>query len=199
MIIGEVIGLVSYGSFGGGAIGNLLSQWQAVGIFDYALPFLLIFALVFAILGFVPIFKGNKGINVTISLVTALMALQFGLVSNFFPEIFSRLGIGLAIVLVVIILVGLLIQDKEKGNKFMRWVVAIAMVAVAIWVISSSLNNSGFSFGSGQLVYFLRANLAAIVGIGLFVGLIIAIVVKPKANNNKSFPINISGLGANAN
>jgi len=196
-MIGSLVNLVSYGSFGGGAIGNLLSQWQAAGIFDYALPFLLIFALVFAILGFIPIFKGNKGINATISLVTALMALQFDFVPLFFSEIFPRLGVGLAILLAVFILVGLLIQDDEKGNKFMRWVVAIIMVAVMIWVISSSVNSLGFGFGGGQFAYFLRANLAAILGIAFVVGMIIAIIAK-KPSGNKEFPIKISGFEKNS-
>lgn len=197
MIIGEVVSLISYGSFGGGAIGNLLAQWQAAGIFDYALPFLLIFALVFAILSFIPIFKGNKGVNVVIALVTSLMALQFGFVSVFFAEIFPRLGIGLAIVLVVFILLGLLIRDEEKGNQFMKWVVAAVMIIVAIWTISSALNSSGFYFGGGQLGYFLRANLGAIVGIALVVGLVIAVIVQPKQKKNKGFPINIAGFGKN--
>ena len=56
-MINGVIILASYGSFGGGTIGNLFAQWEAAGIFAYALPFLLIFAIVFAILSFVKVFK----------------------------------------------------------------------------------------------------------------------------------------------
>ena len=37
----------SYGYFQGGAIGNILNIWEQAGIFSYAIPFLLIFALVF--------------------------------------------------------------------------------------------------------------------------------------------------------
>jgi len=175
-----LINLVSYGSFGSGTIGNILAQWQAAGIFDYALPFLLIFALVFAILSFIPIFKDNKGINAVISLVTALMALQFGIVSIFFAEIFPRLGVALSIVLVLIILLGLLVQDKEKGNQIIKWMLGISVIIIAIVVISGSLNSFGFGFGGGQFWYFVRANAAAVIGVILVVGAIIAIIVASK-------------------
>jgi len=56
--------LASYGAFGGGSIGNILAQWEAAGIFTYALPFLLIFAIVYAILTNVNVFKDNKAVNI---------------------------------------------------------------------------------------------------------------------------------------
>ncbi len=176
-MIEGLINLVSYGSFGSGTIGNILAQWQAAGIFDYALPFLLIFALVFAILSFIPIFKGNKGINAVISLATALMALQFGIVSIFFSEIFPRLGIALSIVLVIIILLGLFVDDKDvQGNKIIKWILVIVIIIIAIVVISTSLNSFGFGFGGGQFWYFVRANAAAVIGIVLVVAAVIAII-----------------------
>jgi len=49
-MINGVTFLASYGYFGGGALGDLFAQWEAAGIFQYALPFLLIFALVFGLL-----------------------------------------------------------------------------------------------------------------------------------------------------
>ncbi len=173
-----VVFLASYAGFGGGgAIGNLLAQWEAAGIFSYALPFLLIFALVFAILEFVPIFKGNKGINVTISLVTALMALQFGFVSVFFSEIFPRLGVALSIVLVIVILLGLFVDDKDvQGNKIIKWILVIVILIIAVVVISGSMSSLSLGWGSGQFWYLIRGNFAAILGIGIVLALVIAII-----------------------
>ena len=56
------------------SIGDLFAQWESAGIFEYALPFLLIFAIIYAILSFVNIFKDNKAVNAIISLTVALMA-----------------------------------------------------------------------------------------------------------------------------
>lgn len=187
MIFGEVINLVAYGSFGGGAVGTLLAQWEAAGVFAYALPFFLIFALVFSILGFIPIFKSNKGIIVTISLVVALMALQFGFVGEFFSQIFWRLGIGLGVMLVFIILLGLLVQDSQKSNKIIRWMFGIAILVITIVVISGAFNSFGFVSGGGQFWYFLRSNLVAIFTVLLMVGLFIAIVFK-RSNQPRKIP-----------
>lgn len=101
--------LASY--YSGGGIGNFLSQWQQLGFFSYILPFLLLFALIFGLLMKMNIFKDNKAINAIIAVVVALMALQFELVPRFFAEIFPRLGVGLAFILVAIILLGIFIPD----------------------------------------------------------------------------------------
>ena len=98
-MIAEVIFLQSFG-FSGGSFGNVLSQWEQLGVFTYVLPFLLIFALIFGILQKVKIFQESKGINAVIAVSTALMALQFNFVPLFFSDIFPQLGIGLSIVLI---------------------------------------------------------------------------------------------------
>src|SRR3989344_3665538 len=96
----------------GGDIGNLLDQLAQTGFFSYILPFLLIFALVFGLLSRTRIFE-DKSINGIISLVVALMALQFNFVSVFFAEIFPRLGIGLAVILVLLIIISFFSVNKS--------------------------------------------------------------------------------------
>ncbi len=114
----------------GGDIGNILAEWERLGIFSYALPFLLIFALVFGILSRVQIFKDNKGINSIIALVVGLMALQFEFVPRFFAEIFPRLGVGLSIILVALILVGLFFEPKS--NLIMFILAAIIFLVIVV-------------------------------------------------------------------
>jgi hypothetical protein len=196
MVFGGVMFLASYGGFSGGSLGNLLSQWEAAGIFSYALPFLLIFALIFSILGFVPIFQGNKAINAIISLATALMALQFNFVSIFFAEIFPRLGVGLAVVLVLIILLGLLVQDNEKGNQAIKWMMGISIVVIAIVVISKALNGAGFTgFGGGLFGSYLRVNAGNIIIIVLILaGIIAAVLSQSPKTKMKGASIDISPL-----
>ena len=108
--------LASFGGFYGGTFGNLLAQWEQLGVFSYVLPFLLIFALIFGILQRVDVFKGNKGINAIIALSVSLMSLQFNLVPIFQAEIFPKLGVGLSVILAVIILKGLFLEPKYTWN-----------------------------------------------------------------------------------
>lgn len=180
--------LASYSYFEGGAIGNVLNIWAQAGIFSYAIPFLLIFALVFGILSRMNIFKKSDGqpntaISGIIALAVALMSLQFPIVPMFFAELFPALGIGLAVILVVLIISGLFIDPDNKG-----WMVGLMVVSVVvvIGVLVSASSSLGFVFGT-----WWRYNWPTMLGIGIFIALIIAIVVasKPTQTGSNS-PVN---------
>ncbi len=179
--------LASYGSFGGGALGDLFAQWEAAGIFMYALPFLLIFALVFGLLMKLNIFASkdspNKGINVMIALAVAFMSLQFDMVSMFFSEIFPRFGIALSIILVILILGGLFMPTNRENNWFM---VALAIVVFIIigTVIYNSLDVFGWGIGGPGLSYFWNRYGALII----FAVIIIAIIAMTTAKKDKGRP-----------
>lgn len=184
--------LASYGSFGGGALGDLFAQWEAAGIFQYALPFLLIYALVFGLLSKLNIFssrgeggaiKENKGINVIIALAVAFMSLQFNMVSMFFSEIFPRFGVALSIILVILVLGGLFIPTNKSNNWFM---VALAIVVLFIigTVIYNSLGVFGWGIGGPGLSYFWSRYGALII----FAVLIIAVIVMTTAKKKPDQP-----------
>ena len=100
------------------------------------------------------------------------MALQFPSVPMFFAQLFPALGIGLAIILVVLIVSGLFIDPNNKG-----WMVGLMVVSVAvvIGVLLSASRGMGFVFGT-----WWSYNWPTIIGIGIFIALIIAIVVASK-------------------
>ena len=178
--------LASYGFFGGGDIGNILAQWQAAGVFSYALPFLLIFALTFGLLTRVGLFttkdasgeKSNKSINAIIALSVSLMALQFDFVSLFFSEIFPRFGVALSIILVILILGGLFMPMGSKG--FSWGLIAVVMVIIGI-VIFQSLGSFGYDAG-----YWWRNNLGSLLGWVVLIGLIIAVVAGSTSSEPKA-------------
>jgi len=182
-----VLALVSYGSFGGGALGDLFAQWEAAGIFQYALPFLLIFALVFGLLMKLNIFargtESNKGINVLIALAVAFMSLQFDMVSMFFSEIFPRFGVALSIILVILILGGLFMPTNEENNWFM---VALAVIVFAIigTVIYNSLSVFGWGIGGPGLSMFWERYSAIII----FAVIIIAVIAMTTRTKDPSSP-----------
>jgi len=166
-MIGDFISLAWYSS-GGGAIGDLLSQWEQLGFFSYLLPFLLIFALIFGILTQVKLFKENKAINAIIALVVGLMALQFDFVPRFFSEIFPRVGIGLAIILVILILAGLFIDPDKPGIMYTLLGVGVVIVAIVLIKTAGAL---GWSTGT-----WWQESWPTIIGIILFL-VIIAVIV----------------------
>jgi|TARA_Y100000034_G_C6849713_1_gene385349 hypothetical protein len=168
--------LQSYGFSGGSNFGNILNRLGDLGFFDYVLPFLIIFALVFGILTKTKIFKENKGINAIIALAVGLMALQFGFVSVFFSELFPRLGIGLAFILSVLILVGLFFDTEGQA---MNYVLLAAGVIILIIVLASTAEASSWWYS----LSFFSGNLGEIF---LIIGIVVVMVAVVASANSKS-------------
>lgn len=150
-------------------IGDFLLQMQQIQVFDYLLPFLLVFAVVFGILSATNILGENKGIHTIIAFVIGLMSLQLQLVPDFFREVFPRLGVAVAVILAVMILVGLFIPDEERRYWF--WGLGAIGFIAAVVVVSQSFAAFGwYSYGG-----FASDYVGWIVAGVLVVGLIIAI------------------------
>lgn len=147
--------------------GELFARFEAIGLFEYILPFLLIFAIVYSVLSFVNIFKNNKAVNAVISLAVGLMALQFDLVSYFFADIFPRLGIALSIILILLILGGMFLDWDNKGMKwFLFIVVAVTVIAVAWGPLRNIGLFNGFSFNFlGVDIVSLGAIVLVVIGV----------------------------------
>jgi len=128
---------------------DILNQWNQLGVFSYVIPFLLIFAVVYAMLektgvlsraGANNALEHNKPVLAIISISIALLALQFDMVSIFFAEIFPKFGIGLSIFLVLVILIGFFVgTGSDAKHKFedLGWIGWVTGIGVVIWAISS--------------------------------------------------------------
>jgi hypothetical protein len=166
-MIGSVISM-SFGGFYGGTIGDMLRVWEQAGFFSYLLPFLLIFALVYGILARMDLFKGNKGVNGIIALVVGLMSLQFSFVPQFFSEIFPRLGVGLAIILIVLILTGFFLDPESKGMMYTLLGVGAVIVVVILMQTAGAV---GWSSG-----LWWSQNWPLVAG-AIFILVLVAIIV----------------------
>lgn len=127
-----------------GAFGNMITNWEEMGVFEFVLPFLLIFAVVFGILSTLNIFKANRSINAIIALAVGLMALQSNFVNVFFSEIFPRLGVGLAVIVVVIILIGLFAPTDSWVTITLFIIGAVIFIAILV----NSFGAVGWSWGA---------------------------------------------------
>ena len=177
---------------GSGGIGEVLSQWEQIGVFTYIIPFLLIFALVFGILTQTGLFKEKKAINAIIALAVSLMALQFNFVSTFFSEIFPRLGIGLVVLLVVMVLLGLFAPNRTWVTYTLFGAAAVILIIVlANTATAVQWFSSGFLAGvnwQGFLPWIILIVLIAVV---------VASSAKPKEKQDvsSSFMKGLARLG----
>lgn len=166
MIPGVMLQYASY--YGGGTFGDILNSFAQNGVFAYLLPFLVIFAIVYATIGNLKVLGDNKAINAIISVSVAFMSLQFDFVPIFFSEVFPRLGVGLGVILVILIAVGLF---WEKGDEKLRWIrnalLTIAFIVAAMVLLNTYDSIQGFfsfgSWGSGDMIERVLA-IALIVG-----------------------------------
>jgi hypothetical protein len=165
-MIGGVI-LASYG-FYGGTIGNLLNAWAEAGFFDYLLPFLLLFAVIFGILSSTQIFKDNRMVDGIIAFAVALMALQFDFVPVFFSQLFPRVGIALSIILTLLILAGFFI-DPRRG-AIMYGLLGVGVVTAIVVFVNTS-NAVGWEQG-----YWWSDNWPLIAGV-VFILIAVALII----------------------
>lgn len=156
----------------GGAFGQLFEWFAQVGVFDYILPFLVIFALVYGVLIRTNIFKDNKAINGIIALSVGLLALQFEAVPIFFSQVFPKLGIGLAVILVVLIILGLFLPQQ----KWIIWVLFGIAVLTLIFVLYGSFDYlGGIPVGFSQYIPVLVSGLILIIIVA-----VIMVMMSPK-------------------
>ncbi len=168
--MGLIEGFVTYDA----GIGKVLSDFESLGVFAYILPFILIFAVVYAILDKIPIFAGKKGINMVIALAVGLLALQFNVVAVFFGEIFPRAGIGLSVVIVALVLAGAFI-DWSDGSKW----IFFGIGGLAFIIVTISSLSAYYSGGAGG---WWDTYGSAVIILLIVIGLVVAVMVSRSGN-----------------
>jgi len=149
---------------------NLLQQLENLGFFQYVLPFLLIFAVVYAVLTKIHVFTENKGAAVLIAFAIGLLALQLGIVSSFFQILFPKAAIGIALLLIALILSGAFIPDTKKEYS---WVFFGIGMLIFIIVMISAFSDWQF-IGSNWWNNYGALIIVLVIVIGAVVGVIVA-------------------------
>jgi len=148
-------------------IASILNNWNSMGVFSYVFPFLIIFAVVFAILQKTQIFGDpvkNKGINAVIAVSIGFISLLNNYVPTFFQTIFPRFGVALAIFIVLLIFIAFF-----GGTDSVKWAGWVLGIGVVIW----AWTEWGDIFGTGfELGYFLQDyfwGIILLLGIGALI------------------------------
>lgn len=157
---------------GGAGFGSMLEQLESMGFFAYVLPFLLIFAVIYAVLSQIEVFKNNRGASVLIAFAVGLLALQLNFVSAFFQDFFPKVGIGIALLIVALILSGAFISSE----KAFKWIFAGLGGIIFIFAAVASFSNWQF-IGS---YWWNQYGALIIVGVVIVVSIIGVILASKK-------------------
>lgn len=125
---------------------DIVSYMQQYGIYDVVLPFLLIFAIMFAVLEKTKIFGENKtNINSIIALVIGLLLVAQKSIVDTILTFLPRAALIMVVILMYLLLLSM-VAGQEQGYKGLQKIpLGIAMVVILVAVIialSPSINIS---------------------------------------------------------
>lgn len=156
---------------------DMLNQLDQLGFFKYILPFLLIFALVYAISTKLDIFKENKGAAILIAAAIGLLALQLNYVPEFFQQVFPNFGIGLSILLIALLLAGAFIPDENGKKTVFGWIFFTLGAIIFVILTVITLSSSSFTFGN---LWWDQYGAMVIVAIVVITAMILVMVLSKK-------------------
>ena len=160
------------------SVGSILNQWASMDVFSYVIPFLLIFAVVFAIIQKTNILGDNKGVSIIIAGSVGLLSLQFDFVSTFFADIFPRFGVAIAVLVALVILIGFFYEGDIGEMKWVGWVLGIGVV---VWAIISW---DFIGAGGNNWAWWVEENFWYLVLLALVI-VSVVVVVKGKPGDKK--------------
>lgn len=171
--------MIFQAAFSTSSAGGLINALQQYGFVDLLIPFVLIFAVLFAILQKVGIFGGAEGkkYNVVISVAIALLIViphalspnpgdAVSVINRFLPE-FVFISIALLILLVLVGLVGGGTKVSSGGGLIVGIASVLAVIYLAIVILSSASPNSNLP------AFLSDPNFQAIIIVILVLGLVI--------------------------
>lgn len=151
---------------------RVMDQLTDLGLFDFILPFLLIFAVIFGVLSYMKMFGDSRGVNVLIALVIGLLAVRWPVYTDFLNIISPKLGIGLVILLVLIILIGLFVPRGAKA--VVGWILISIGFIIFLVIMAQTYELLRPAYGGG----FLTEDLVGyLILVALLIGVVVAVVV----------------------
>lgn len=153
---------------------TVLLALRQLGFYDFLLPWLFTFAVVYGLLVKLAVFgDATKKISVILALVVAFFVTGFGgqALSRFFIQIFGGASIILAGLLVIVLFLGMVgkkPEDLVKGGTL----IVLVIVGIVLWLLST-----GTAVGAG-VGWLLSADIVAFVLVIVVIVLAVWAVVR---------------------
>lgn len=171
---------------------------QASGFYDFALPFLLVFTIVFAILEKTKLFgkeektgEPRKNINIIVAIVIGLIVInQFEIVDKlnlFLPKV----SLFIIIAVMFLILIGIFGANVSEGfSGVALFIFAIISLLIIYWALIPSSPGDLFGGGGSDFGFWLQDN-ASILILLVVIGIIIWAVAGGKTQKPDGYYNNL--------
>ena len=154
---------------------------------DYILPFLLIFALVFAILEKTKILgEDKKQVNAIIAFVIGMIFVSVLYPKEVVGNLILFLTVAIVVVFVFLLLYGFVVADKKEGFKLEGWlkwtfagIIGVAVIIAVVWATGDPFGIIDWLFNQPQRgTFWTNALFIAVVVVAL------ALVIKSTKDSN---------------
>ena len=147
---------------------TLIGYWQDFGVFSVALPFLLIFTVVFAVLQNARIFGDDKRVHAIIALVVGLISVTNEFIMAKINSFLPNVSLLIVIILMFLLLVGAL--SGSLASISAKWAMGIAGVFV-LWALIADFVGPNIGLSRWWYGFSNEAKATAI-----FIAIIVAVV-----------------------
>jgi len=113
---------------------------EGTGFFDIALPFILVFVLIFGILEKINIFGSrNTPINVTIAVIIAFFVLRSESVIEIMTMFLPKISLAVLVMVMGLMIIGIFGLKAEGFKGYPLFVGVLASIGAIIWALSSEV------------------------------------------------------------
>ncbi len=115
---------------------SFVTYLQDIGFYEVFLPFLLVFAIVFAVLEKTHVLGSKKNINVVVSFAVAFLLLSQPLIVEKINAFLPRVSLILVVFLAILLVLSFITGDKaafQKGWAILASIVALGAILLALY------------------------------------------------------------------
>lgn len=161
---------------------DIVESFTDIGGFVVVLPFLLIFAVSFAILRKIRLFGDNKNVDAIIGLILAAFLVSATSVVELLADFLPRVSMIILVLLMLILVIGIFTGGSQWKGGWLLLGALVAVVAV-VWALGAAAD-----WDVPLVEDITEQDIGTLIVIGVFVLVIWLIVREPgQASDKKSF------------
>ncbi|MEK6856808.1 MAG: hypothetical protein AABX49_02215 [Nanoarchaeota archaeon] len=162
---------------------DIVESFSDVGGFDVILPFILVFAVTFAVLRKIKLFGENKNVDAIVSLILAAFLVSSTTIVNVLTGFLPRVSMIVLVLLMLILVVGIFSGGSEWGGGWL-FVGAIIAILSVLWALGAAAEWDVPLVGE-----ITEQDVGTLIVVGVFV-LVIWLIVREPNDKNKSSAVN---------